>query len=387
MAEQQALTTKTKAQDIHALLDRQDVQAELRKALPTGDISPQRLIRIATTAILKSPKLKECTPLSLLACVVETAQLGFDPDPVLGEVYFVPIKGQANLWIGYQGFAKLAFQTGDIYSISSQVVRKGERFHVHYGAHREIEHFPMTHGEEKEGDATWTGAYAVAAFRDGHTDFEWLERADVLKRRARSHAWRQGKTDSPWYTDMEAMWKKTAIRALAKRLPKSTTDKRLARAAAIDELGEAGMLTPTMTGFEIAETAQSINDDPAEVPIQQAKEVQQQQGKKSAGGGKKSKLQSRQSTVPAAGSSVIPKAQIPRDPIDVKATEVRTEKAKADPTVTPAQYAEIYQRGTDSGSWNVDSIRAWVKKKYGCQVKELRVSQLPEVLRVMESGE
>src|SRR5580765_3621772 len=96
-------TTALATKEVHALLNRKDVLAELRKVLP-DDLSPERLTRISLTVIQKSPSLKECTPLSLLACVVECAQLRLDPDPLLGEVYFVPYKKQATIQVGYKGF-------------------------------------------------------------------------------------------------------------------------------------------------------------------------------------------------------------------------------------------------------------------------------------------
>jgi recombination protein RecT len=352
MAETKALATK----DIHALLDRKDVATEIRKALPKH-LTPERLIRMAATAIQKSPGLKKCTPLSLLACVVECGQLGLEPDGILGDVYLVPFKEQATIIVGYKGFMKLAYQTGDIYKITYHVVRKGESFGFTYGTNPSVEHTPKDHGEEKD-DATWVYAYAVAHFRDGHTDFEVLERADVFKRRSRSRAYTSKKLDSPWFTDPEAMWKKSAVRALAARLPKSTTDNRLARAVAIDEMSDAGLLTATATGFEISEDALTINEGAAvaDAPIQEAREVVEE--KKSRGGKKPE-----------------PKGDV----IDVKA-----EKPKDDPIV---KMSDVYNRGTMNG-WKISDINAWIKKEFGISdpLKETRQSWLPKIMKAMESG-
>jgi recombination protein RecT len=352
MAETKALATR----DIHALLDRKDVAIEIKKALPKH-LTPERLIRMAATAIQKSPGLKKCTPLSLLACVVECGQLGLEPDGVLGEIYLVPFKDQATIIVGYKGFMKLAYQTGDIYKITHHVVRKGEPFSRTYGTSPSIEHTPKDHGEETD-DSTWLYAYAVAHFRDGHSDFEVLERADVFKRRSRSRAFTQKKLDSPWFTDEEAMWRKTAVRALSARLPKSTTDNRLARAVAIDEMSEAGLLTATTTGFEISEEALSINDGTAaaEEPLQEAHEVVEEKKPR----GKK------------------PEAK--DDVIDVKA-----QKPKDDPIVKTM--SDVYNRGTMNG-WKISDINAWIKKEFGINdpLKETRQSWLPKIMKAMESG-
>jgi recombination protein RecT len=356
-----ALTVK----EIHGFLDRADVKRELQKALPKH-MTPDRLVRLAATMIQKSPKLKLCTPLSLLACVVECAQLGLEPDNVLGEIYLVPFKNTATVIVGYKGFVKLITNVGDVYKITSHVVRKGEKFTVTYGTREEIEHVPKDHGVEKD-DATWIGVYAIAHFRDGHTTAHYLERAEVFRRRSRSRAFTDKKTDSPWFTDPESMWMKTAIRAAAAWMPKSAEDKRLTRAIAIDDLGEAGLLTPTAHGFEMAEEVIPELADPANGgDLQEARE--HKKGKKSA------KLSA------PKGESGIPKSQIPGDAIDVK-----PEKPKEDPVIGPKELTEIYDKGTRSG-WKVDEIREWVRKKFGCQVKELRRSMFPEVIKAMESG-
>jgi recombination protein RecT len=372
-------TTALATKEVHALLNRKDVLAELRKVLP-DDLSPERLTRISLTVIQKSPHLKECTPLSLLACVVECAQLRLDPDPLLGEVYFVPYKKQATIQVGYKGFAKLAFNTGDIHKITAHVVRRNEKFKYTAGTAETIVHDPKDHGPEKD-DSTWTHAYAVAFFRDGHTDQQVLERAEVFRRRSRSRAFQAGKKDSPWFTDTESMWKKTAIRALATRLPKSTTDNRLARAAKLDELSDLGLLTPTTTGFEIAEDSLLLNEDSGETekPIQPSKEIEK---KAPAGRSKKG----RKPEPTAEGKAGVPKANIPRDPIDVKPESVKT-PAKPDPNINNAQLKEIYETGDAHGSWSIDAVQAWVKKRFGCKVVELRVSQLPAVMHVMKNGE
>jgi recombination protein RecT len=377
-----ATTTALATKEIHALLNRKDVLSELRKALP-DDLSAERLARVSLTVIQKSEGLMECSPISLLACVVQTAQLGFDPDPLLGEVAFVPYKKQATLQVMYKGFVKLAYNTGDIHKITAYVVRKGEKFQTKAGTAETLVHEPKDHGVEKD-DSTWTHAYAVAFFRDGHTIHKVLERAEVFRRRARSRAFQSGKKDTPWFTDQEAMWQKTAIRALAGLLPKSTKDNRLARAAKLDELGELGLLKPLENGFgfELSPEADRLlneDNDAAEKPIQPSKEIEK---KAPAGGSKKSKKQEPTAEQRAA----VPKANIPRDPIDVTPEKAKT-PTKQDPNISRADFKKIYDVGSANGSWTIDSIQAWVQKKYHCKVSELRVSQLPDVLNVMKNGE
>jgi recombination protein RecT len=365
-------STALAVKDIHGLLDQPNVKAELRKALPKH-LTADRLVRLAATMIQKSPQLKECTPLSLLACVVECAQLGLEPDSVLGEIYIVPFKGTASIIVGYKGFAKLIYNMGDVYKITSHIVRKGEKFHVSYGTHEEIEHVPKDHGPEND-DSTWLGAYAVAHHRDGHTNGHYLERAEIFRRRSRSHAFRNQKKDSPWFTDPESMWKKTAIRALAAWMPKSAQDKSLARAAVLDDLAEAGVLTPTPTGFEIAENASpaEIGDLANGADLQPARMIEDSPDIKKSQGVKKSSQKS-------GGKGA------KGDVIDVQAEKPKSQ-AKNDRGIGSKESTEIYNKAFASG-WTVDGVRAHVLEKFGCRVADLRVSMVPDVLKSLESGQ
>jgi recombination protein RecT len=367
-------STALAVKPIHALLSQ--YKPQIQQALPKH-LTVDRLLRIANNTIQRSKGLKECSPMSLLACVVDAAQLGFEPDPIMGEVYFVPFKGTATIIIGYKGFEKLIYQAGEVYTLTIHVVRAGEPFHVRFGSRPELEHEPLPYPGEQNSDK-WLGVYAVAHFRDGNTSFEFLNRDAVFARRARSQAWRQKKLDSPWFTNEEAMWKKTAVRAIAGRLPKSTTDHRLARAVVLDEAGEAGLLTPTPTGFELAAEEDRMlgsGEDPANGgDLQEAQEVhpptKTEERAKPAGRGRGKK-----SAAPSPGNE-IPKAKIPNEPIDVKNT------AK-DPVVKDT--SKIYNRGLQAG-WTVDAINSWIRKKFGIPMKEIRESMLPEIMKVMEAG-
>jgi len=61
-----------------------------------------------------------------------------------------------------------------------------------------------------------------------------LDRLDVERRRSKSDSWKSEKSRpySPWTTAPEAMWRKSAVRELAKWMPKSAT---MAKAMANEE--------------------------------------------------------------------------------------------------------------------------------------------------------
>ena len=53
-------------------------------------ITPERMVRIALNAIQNTPKLAECDQKSFLGAIMRSAQLGLEPDGVLGQAYLIP---------------------------------------------------------------------------------------------------------------------------------------------------------------------------------------------------------------------------------------------------------------------------------------------------------
>jgi recombination protein RecT len=69
------------------MLDRS--RSAIAAALPENGTT-DRMIRLYRTAINKSPDLVKCAPRSVLASIIEAAQLGLEPNGVLGEGYLIP---------------------------------------------------------------------------------------------------------------------------------------------------------------------------------------------------------------------------------------------------------------------------------------------------------
>jgi recombination protein RecT len=200
------------AQTIAAYLKK--MGPEIEKALPKH-MDADRMARIALTTIRTNPKLLECSVPSLLGAVMQAAQLGLEPG-LIGHCYLVPFKngktGQTDVQfiIGYKGMIDLARRSGNIESIYAHAVYSNDTFEYEYGLHPKLVHKPaMTERGE------FIGAYAVAHFKDGGYQFEFMPKEEIEKRRKRSKAANAG----PWVTDYEEMAKKTVIRHMWKYLP------------------------------------------------------------------------------------------------------------------------------------------------------------------------
>jgi len=225
------LPTTTKTATIRDLLIRSKEQITM--ALPKH-MTPDRLLRIAMTTIQKTPLLLDCDPKSLVGAVMESAQLGLEPDGILGHAYLIPFRFkdrgyQAQLMVGYKGLISLARRSGQVISIAAHVVRENDDFYYCYGLEEKLHHVPAPNNRGKT-----THVYAVAQLRDGGHAFDVMSFAEVEEIRESSKA----KDTGPWRTHWDEMARKTAVRRLAKYLPLSTE---FQRAAAIDEYANAGI--------------------------------------------------------------------------------------------------------------------------------------------------
>jgi recombination protein RecT len=217
-------------------------QEQISNALPKH-VDAGRMVRIATTALRSVRNLDQCDPGSFLGCVMQAAQLGIEPNTPLQHAWLIPRRNrgghECTLIIGYQGMMELAMRSGVVTGMYAYVVREGDDFAVKLGLEPDLHHVPSDDADRE--DRPITHVYAVAKIRDGEPIFVALSRAQVEKRRAKSDGYayqvKKGGKSNPWFTDEEAMFQKTALRALWKWLPKSAE---MARAVAVEEAAELG---------------------------------------------------------------------------------------------------------------------------------------------------
>lgn len=178
-----------------------------------------RFLRCIYLAITKNPDLINCTPQSIERASVEAAQNGLECDGNVG--YLVPYKNkgvlEAQFIPSYKGLIKLAYQSKEVRSVTAGVVHQKDDFDFEYGSSQFIKHKPYT-GPDDPGPRTY--AWAGCEMANGGYVFVVLTAKDVDLRRQAS----MGKNSqySPWNKYPEAMWKKSAVRELAKWIPQSS---------------------------------------------------------------------------------------------------------------------------------------------------------------------
>ena len=207
--------------------------------LPAG-FDHTRFYNLVLSAVKKKPGLLECfsTPqgeVTVLLSAMEAASIGLEPDTPMQEAWLLPQRNkgvmECRLSIGYQGLVKLARRSGEIKSLRADVVKEGDVFAYSFGLEADVmRHEPAP--SDKRGELLY--AYAVVRYMNGGYDFVVLDKGEIHERRSRSDSWKSetGRKYSPWVTSTAAMWKKTAVRDLAKLMPKSAE---FARADANDE--------------------------------------------------------------------------------------------------------------------------------------------------------
>lgn len=204
---------------------------EFLRALP-AHLDVDRLIRVVMTVVQRTPALLKCTPRSVVGAVMEAAQLGLEPDGVLGHAYLVPYGTTCQLIIGYKGLVQLARNSGEVAHISAHVVYANDTFDFEYGSVERLTHKPTL---KNRGEPI--AAYAIAHLKDGSPPpFEVMPVEDINRIRD-SVAGSRG-ASSPWQTDWSEMARKTPVRRLAKFLPLAVEAQRI---MAKDELAERGI--------------------------------------------------------------------------------------------------------------------------------------------------
>ena len=232
----QLATQDKKPATLAELINSPKIKNQLAMALPKH-MSSDRMARIVTTEIRKTPALADANMQSFLGAVVQCSQLGLEPGGALGHAYLLPFgngkakdgKSNVQLIIGYRGMIDLARRSGQIISISARTVREGDDFHYEYGLNEDLKHTPKA-----DESAQITHVYAVARLKDGGSQFEVMTFNQIESVRKQSKAGDKG----PWMTHWEEMAKKTVIRRLFKYLPVSIE---IQQAVILDEKAEAGI--------------------------------------------------------------------------------------------------------------------------------------------------
>lgn len=225
-----------------------------------GDpVKAEKLYVAFATSVSRSPDLISCSKQSLINCLLTSAQLNLFPG-ALQECAYISFAnnktGQrdAQFIPQYQGLCKLILESGFVISISANVVYEADEFDFMEGSSSYIKHKRSLSANKGQRVA----AYCCFQLSNGTTQFTILSPDEVESSKARSKG--ANSSYSPWNSkyasDVDWMWKKTAIKAAAKLMLKNSDKaERLASAIEVDNETESipSSTTPIIDFSDVAE--------------------------------------------------------------------------------------------------------------------------------------
>lgn len=228
-----------------------------------GAMNSEAFVRAVLSEITKTPALMNADPKTVLGAVMLAAQLKLEIGSGLGEFWLTGRKDHGRdiclPIIGYSGLVKLAMRSEFVLNVEAFMVREGDDFT--FGANSDRGKFfdwlPLDFAESRP----YIGVVAVARMRGGGTTWVYLTRAQVEDRRP--SYWQK----TPWGTHPEPMAMKTAVRTLAKFLPKSTD---LGRALEADE-----QKVQHIKGLDEVQVTR-LDDEPEVLTVQESTDEKEQ---------------------------------------------------------------------------------------------------------------
>ena len=216
-------TTAVQAVSTH-LLSPENI-AKIRQSLPRH-LSAERMARLALNLVQRDDQLQEVArtnPGSIYKSVLAAADLGLELNGPLGHAYIVCFwnkklgKKEAVCIPGYKGLIQLATRSEQVSRVEAELVFENDVFEAVKGDKPYLKHRINWFSDRGK----MLGAYAIAFFTDGGTQFEVMskEQIDAIMRRSPSWNTQKEKAFGPWNNDYNAMARKTPVRQLIKWLP------------------------------------------------------------------------------------------------------------------------------------------------------------------------
>jgi recombination protein RecT len=186
-------------------------QLEVAKVIPRH-MKPERMIRVACTALTKTPLLALCSKPSFFSAMLTLSQLGLEPDG--RRAHLIPFRNKAGgydvqLILDYKGIAELVMRSGLVSFLHADVVCENDEFEYDRG---QIQKHKI---DFRKSRGQVYAVYSICKFRDGNEKCEVMSVEDVEGIRSRSKAANGG----PWVSDWNEMAKKTVFKRLSKWLP------------------------------------------------------------------------------------------------------------------------------------------------------------------------
>lgn len=187
----------------------------IKKVLPEW-LTFERFMTLAR-ALDQNPDLKQCSPQSLVGCVIDAANRGWEVGGPSKHCAIVKFKSTAVLIPQWQGRAFLWMRAGAITKLRANVVYTWDAFDWDEG--QEI----LTHKQDLDTDHPWQqlndiknikAAYAIATLPNGDKQYSVVSHAQLVRTMERVKAKNQGELGFGWRDWLPEMCRKTAVHRL-----------------------------------------------------------------------------------------------------------------------------------------------------------------------------
>ena len=367
---------RTERPKISDFLENPKVKAGLRDV--AGKIlTPEKMLRLTTHAIRKTPLLAACTPESVLGAMMIATGLSLEPNTPLGHCYFIPyrrrIRGskgwytllECQFQMGYKGFITLAHRSPKLITLQAEAIHTKDVFERMLGTESHLRFQQARHDR-----GAIDGAFAYSKIRGEYGEGEisiYLPLDEVHKIRSKSETYRtlservekakallgaaeadgkkpsaklladlrsaeQKLADTPWVLWEDTMFMKSAVKRLCGQFP---LDPGMAAAAHIDNLSDAGRLDMAQLGDP--EYTKAVIEGEVSPETQENGEAEEDPGEKEG----KARIEAPPESEPAAEAKPSTKAKKAAPKPVEPAAEEEQEPPPAEEEPPPAEPEEV----------------------------------------------
>jgi recombination protein RecT len=224
-------------------------------------MTPQRFLDFALLSLAETPRLLDCGKTSLLAGIYQAAKDGLE----LGrDCYLVPFKGKGGALDAvyvrdYRGIVKLLERTGKVAKAFAEVVYEKDTCTIDYGNALK----PLTHVVALSQRGLPMGCYGAIVRIDGTWHLHYMDKRDLDRVKEQA----PGREQDTWIRHPLEMWRKTALKNVAKYCPLTPA---LQEALTQEEAGEPAPVGREAAQRLIGEMFDRSEGKPEEVPYAQS---------------------------------------------------------------------------------------------------------------------
>ncbi|GAB2714805.1 RecT family recombinase [Streptomyces bullii] len=211
-----------------------------------------------SVALSIMPNLEKCTHASVHQAFLACARFGLEPDGKQAAI--IPYGDTATFQPMYEGYIELMYRHPRVDSVHFGWIREKDQWDYTptEPSPRDFFHKPRVDlSEQERGKVILAYAFAWIDGRRSQVILLNQSQAEAIRNKysnAYKKAERNGKQDSAWHTDFDAMWAKSCVRRLVKVVPTSTELAELIRAD--DDADDSQAAPPVIRGTVIARNDQ-----------------------------------------------------------------------------------------------------------------------------------